>query len=191
MDEKHNIPKRESGLKRLAKSILFAIGIGAGAGCVTGGSFGAGVGFGARAIPCEDSSMDYDNATSLGLRGSVRTKHGIEAEVGYGSFTTSGEVGVVNHDVSATELSGSVSYNFISNDNVEAYAGVGATSTTQNVNETYDILPDTTEISQSETDFRVFAGGRLQAGPGQVDVRVASGKRGSILSAAYRFIFGK
>ena len=157
-------------------------------GCFTGGSIEPVVGFGARAIK-DPLGMEYAPATSIGVRGKARTKSKIEVEAEASTYTTSGELGVANHDVTVTEISANALYPVVSNGKGDVYVGAGVTSTSQTVTETLTGFPGSTTFDQSETDARAFVGGRVNAGRGAVDARLGVGSRGTTFSAGYEFRF--
>jgi len=157
-------------------------------GCFTGGGVEPIVGFNARAIK-DPMGMKYDPAVSIGVRGRAKTKSNVEVEAEASTFTTSGEAGIVNHDITATELSANVLYPVLSNGKGDIYVGAGVTTTNQTVTETFDGFSGSTSGSQSETEATVFAGGRYNAGKGAVDVRVSPRLRGLLASIGYEFRF--
>ena len=175
-------------LKRMLAESLTVLAIFCG-GCYNGASVSPVVGFGARPIESELPGMSYDPATSIGVRGNVATTSGVEAELEVSLFNINSEAGVVNHKVDVREISANVLYPVLSNKKGEVYVGAGLTNTSQTVDETYDVIPGNATITQSDTDFRAFVGGRIGAGKGDVDVRATVGSRGTTLSAGYNFYF--
>ena len=165
------------------------IGLAGAFGChFNGGSVEPIVGFGARAI--ENSGVSYSPGTSFGVRGSVRTtKSGLEIEGEAKLYSTRGEAGVVNHDVSATEVSVNVTHPIYRKDSMDIYVGAGVTNTSQTVDETYDVISSKDSWSETETDIRAIAGLRYFVGPGAVDGRVEIGSRGTTASLGYVFDF--
>jgi len=156
-------------------------------GCFTGGSVEPVVGFGARCLG--NTGIKYNSATSIGVRGKAKTKSKVEVEAEVSTYNTVGGAGIVNHDVTATEVSGNVLYPIWSNSKGDVYVGVGATSTSQTVTETATGFPGSSTFDQSETDARAFVGGRLKAGKGNIDARVSAGSRGTTASLGYEFTF--
>jgi len=159
-------------------------------GCVTGGSIEPIVNFNARAIKTEMPGMEYNPSLSFGVRGRAKTKSKVEVEAEVSTYTTSGEGGVINHDVEATEVSVNALYPVWSNGKGDVYVGAGATSTSQTVDETYDPVPGTTNsVNYSETDARAFVGGRIRAGKGNINARLTIGARSTTVGAGYEFNF--
>jgi hypothetical protein len=157
-------------------------------GCFTGGSVEPVIGFGNRAIESVNG-IDYNSATSFGVRGRAKTKSKVEVEAEASFYSTSGEFSTANEDVSAIEISVNALYPVWSNPNADVYAGAGLTSTSQDTTFSFDGFPGSTTDSYSETDARAFVGGRLKAGKGNIDARVSAGSRGTSASLGYEFTF--
>jgi hypothetical protein len=159
-------------------------------GCVTGGSVEPFINFNARAIKTEMPGMEYNPSLSFGVKGRAKTKSKVEVEAEVSLYSTNGESGIVNHDVEATEVSVNVLYPVWSNGKGDIYVGAGATSTSQTVDETYDPVPGITiSGNYSETDARVFVGGRIRAGKGNINARLTIGARSTTVDAGYEFNF--
>lgn len=157
-------------------------------GCFSGGSVEPVVGLGAQAIK-SNNGIPYNSATSIGVRGRAKTKSGLEIEAEASTFTTSGESGIANEDVTATEVSANALYPVWSNGKGDIYVGAGVTNTSQDTEFSFDGFPGSSSDSQSETEATVFAGGRYKAGKGAVDVRVSPRLRGLMATLGYEFNF--
>jgi hypothetical protein len=190
MIPKHNIPQKGSRIKRFAKKLLVVTGLSVPAvGCVTGGSAGVAVDFGNQAMPSETVGLEYDSATGTSVRGTVRTKSGLEVEASHKTFGTSGSEGIVNEDVDVTETGVNVTYPFLKNGKAEVYAGAGVAQTSQKMNQTLTGFPGSGSEDSEETSGSGILGARTNVGPCRADGRVTVGKRGATVGVAFEYRF--
>ena len=183
------IQKTKRSLGKTIAGGLTALAAMVAPGCFNGAAVSPTLGFGARAIESETPGMNYDSATSFGVRGNVATTSGVEAELEVSLYNTSGQLGLANDEVDIREISANVLYPVLSNKKGDLYIGAGLTNTSQTVDGTISGFPGVTSTSQSDTDFRAFVGGRIGAGKGDVDARVTDGSRGTTVSVGYNFYF--
>jgi len=116
---------------------------------------------------------EFDSALTYGVRGGVKTKKGVEIEVGYRGHNTSYEDAVQRNELEANDLSIGVSYPVWSNGKVSVNVNGEVISHAEKEACWLIGIPgsELTE-NRSSTGFGVGVGARFQAGKGSVDARL-------------------
>jgi opacity protein-like surface antigen len=118
--------------------------------------------------------VQYDNAITYGVKGEVRTKKGVEVEVGYRGHNTNWKDAFQENDVEVGDLSVGVVIPFVRKKGTTVYATAKVTSRSEEEESRLIGIPGS-ELSESRsaTGYGLGVGARVQAGKGELDARVS------------------
>jgi hypothetical protein len=163
------IPQKRSLTRKIISGLA---GLVLSAGCVTGRSVGAFVGYN---MPIKQRYVtEYDSVVSYGVRGSIKAKNKIEVEAEAKFHKDYQNDGFYKADLNASDLSVGAVIPIWNKEKVEVYAVPKVISRSEKeTTELVGIPASRYTASASSTGLGIGVGARFKAGKGKVDARLS------------------